>query len=111
MTETNEAAFQAMIANLDGYITRRAIAHAAPRIDLIRAIANDVVCRAGREAERWRDVNEELKRRMRALERQVTEARDAQSRLAVALGHDGRWPPPWAVLVSEAEAQCAMAGG
>lgn len=73
----------AMITDLDGYIGRRAEEMAAPLIAEAVARAQERVNEAQAEtgeqkadAQRWKDVNTELGRRISAMERQVTRWRD-----------------------------------
>jgi hypothetical protein len=85
-----------MLADLTGYIERRAEELATPLIESAGERAREMVAGAEREAQRWQDVNAELACRIGALQRRADENRDARDRLAEALGpnqHAGRLLP------------------
>jgi hypothetical protein len=81
------ATLKAMIADLDGYIDRRAHDIAVPLVAQAEADAMAQVLAAERDAERWKDLNDELRRRLKPLQRQADEAAEARDTLARALGH------------------------
>jgi hypothetical protein len=68
------ATLAATIADLDGYITRKAEAIAAPVIAAAQEAALEPAAEARADAQRWKDVNAELGRRIAALERRAERA-------------------------------------
>lgn len=74
---------ETMIAGLDAHIERRAREIAQPLIDAAQAEAREAVGAARADARRWKDCNDELRRRIASLERRLetTRARlaDAQA--------------------------------
>lgn len=96
-----------MLADLQDYIERRAEELAGPLIEDAAEKAREMVATAEREAQRWKDANTELGRRLEARQRFEDENRDAVARLAAALGYrhpSGHWLPS---LVAEVEARLA----
>jgi hypothetical protein len=95
------ATLQAMIADLDGYITRRAEEIARPIITEAQERARGDVASALHDTQRARDVSAELGRRLNPLQRQADEAAAARDDLARALGYHpvGHFLP---ALVAEA---------
>lgn len=69
------ATLAAMIADLDGYITRKAEAIAAPVIAAAQQEALQPAAEAQADAQRWKDVNTELGRRIAALQRNLDASR------------------------------------
>lgn len=63
---TDSGQLAAMIADLKGYIERRAAELAAPAIEAARAEADEKVRVAEDDAQRWKDCNAELERQIRA---------------------------------------------
>lgn len=98
-----------MLADLTGYIEREAQELAAPMIRDAEARCRLAVTEARGEVQRKQDVNHELGRRLRALERRSEEAEGARHRLAAALGEPaGALPLSYFVGMAEtvlAEAQ------
>jgi hypothetical protein len=98
---------QACLADLDGYITRRAEDLAAPMIRDAEARARLAIVEAAGETQRQRALVEELRKRLRVQEQMREREQDARARLAALL----RYPvatnpaglPPLAVLVAEVE--------
>jgi hypothetical protein len=80
-----------MIADLDGYIDRRAAGMAAPLIEEARAEAAREVAAARQETERKEDLIAEYRRRVKVMERQLDRWADAAGSLdpdAVRLADD-----------------------
>lgn len=92
----------AMIADLDGYIARRAREIAQPMVRAAQDQASAQVGAAQRETERQRDLVTELGRRLGPADQQVEQIRDARDRLAAALGHLSPLGLPLSGLVDEA---------
>lgn len=69
------ATLAAMIADLDGYITRKAEVIAAPVIAAAQEAALEPAAEAQADAQRWKDVNTELGRRIAALQRNLDASR------------------------------------
>lgn len=98
-----------MLADLTGYIEREAQELAAPMICDAEARCRLAVGEVRAEVQRKQDVNHELGRRLRALEKRSEEAEGARRRLAAALGEPaGALPLSYFVGMAEtvlAEAQ------
>jgi hypothetical protein len=76
-----------MLADLNGYIDRRAQELAEPVVRKAFAAAAEDVAAAKGETQRLRGVADELGRWIRLLERPASEADAARRKLAAALGH------------------------
>lgn len=68
------ATLAAMISDLDGYITRKAEAIAAPVIAAAQEAALEPAAEARADAQRWEDVCKELRRRIRGQDRRAPAA-------------------------------------
>jgi hypothetical protein len=77
---------QAMIADLGGYIDRRAEDLAGPIVAQAEQDARDQVADAQSDSRRWKDLNGELRRRLKPLAERADEAAEARDTLARALG-------------------------
>jgi hypothetical protein len=69
-------ALRATVADLEGYIERRAAEHAAPIVAVAERGAKEAFATARAEVERKEDLITELGRRLRALERQAAHWRE-----------------------------------
>ena len=90
---------RAMLADLDGYIQRRAEDLAAPMIRDTEARAQLAVTEARSEVQRERDLVHELRRRLAAGDRFREEMHRYQGLLAAELGRHAS--TPWPSLVAE----------
>jgi len=95
-------ALGAAVADLNGYIARKAEALAGPAVAEAEADCLVRIGEAQADAQRWKDVNTELQRRMRPLEKCRDEATEARRRLGIALGHGPHSAIPLRILVDEA---------
>lgn len=108
------ARLQVILADLDGYITRRAEEVAEPLIRQARAEAALQARAAEFETQRQIDLVRELRRRLTSADRRLEREQDARGRLAALLAGDpeeritGFGLPSLDVLVAEVET--ALAG-
>lgn len=98
------------LADLEGYVTRRATELAAPLIEIAQAEAAALVKSAEFEAQRQIDLVRELRRRLAAIERQTAQAEAARRALATVLGYQEPSAVPLAALVAEVETALAGRG-
>lgn len=90
-----------MLADLDSYIQRRAEELTEPLIESAGERAREMVAEAEHEAQRWKDVNTELGRRLEVRDRLLREMDGYRDRLAAALAV--RPPTSWPSLVADIE--------
>lgn len=105
---------QACLADLDGYITRRAEDLAAPMIRDTEARARLSVIEAAGETQRQRALVEELRKRLRVQEQMRERELDGRMRLARMFGYpvatNPAGVPPLTVLVADVEKALAEKG-
>jgi hypothetical protein len=98
---------RACLADLDGYIDRRALALADPIVEHARAEAAELVRAAEFEAQRQIDLARELRRVLAARDRQTAHAEAGRRALAGILGHQEPSALPLADLVAQMETRLA----
>ena len=100
------------LADLEGYVTRRATELAAPLIEIAQADAAALVRAAEFEAQRQIDLVRELRKRLAVFEQIRVREQDARGRLAALLGGypvatNPAGLPPLEVLVTDVETRLA----
>lgn len=96
-----------ILADLDGFIQRRAEEIATPLIESAGERARGMVAEAERETERQRDLAAERLHRLEPLQRFADKNRDAVARLGAALGY--RYPSGHELLSLVAEVEARLA--
>jgi hypothetical protein len=92
---------RAMLADLDGYVQRRAEDLAEPMIRDAEARARLAVVEARGEVQRQTDLVAELRKRIEAQGRRLSELEECRGRLAAALSRPAG--TPWLAIVSLTE--------